>query len=102
MMTRDKAKQELMRISPAADAAGVSKQTVEYYIMLGLIDPIRPGESRGRFFDDALVKRIKLIRRMNESGYTLRDIRQTYLERRAAGRKGAPRKSRPRRNKPSN
>jgi len=106
MMTKDKAKQELMRISPAAEAAGVSKQTVEYYIMLGLIEPIRPDDSRGRFFDKALIRRIKLIRRMNKSGYTLRDIRQTYLDRRAAGGKGAspkgaPGKRRPRRDRPS-
>jgi len=101
MMTKEKAKQELMRISPAAEAAGVSKQTVEYYIMLGLINPIRPSDSRGRFFDAALVKRIKLIRRMNRSGYTLRDIRQTYLERRAARRKGAPGGKNARRDRPS-
>ena len=84
-MTRKQARENLMRISPAARAAGVSKQTVEYYIMLGLIDPIRPEDSRGRFFDDALVRRIRLIRRMNETGYTLRDIRQTYLEGRPRG-----------------
>ena len=94
MMTRQHAKETMMRISQAAQAAGVSKQTVEYYIMLGLIEPIRPDDSRGRYFDDALVKRIKLIRRMNESGYTLRDIRQTYLK--GAGRRRiVARKARP-------
>lgn len=71
-----------MRISAAADAAGVSKQTVEYYLMLGLICPIRRRGGRARFFDQALVKRIRLIRRLNESGYTLRAIRETYLRRR--------------------
>ena len=95
MMTREQAKEKLIRISAAAEAAGVSKQTVEYYIMLGLIDPIRPPGSRGRFFDKGLVKRIRLIRRMNKSGYTLRDIRQTYLEGRK--RKGASANGRTRR-----
>ena len=74
-------KQDLLRISAAAKSAGVSKQTVEYYITLGLIEPIRPGGGQSRFFDHALVRRIRLIRRMNESGYTLGDIRQTYLQR---------------------
>jgi len=69
----------LMRISQAAAEAGVSRQTVEYYILLGLIDPIRAGAARGRYFDKALVRRIRLIRRMNKTGYTLRDIRETYL-----------------------
>ncbi len=72
---------DLMRISEAAGAAGVSRQSLEYYIMLGLIEPIRPKGRLGRYFDDALVRRIKLIRRLNRSGYTLRDIRQTYLRR---------------------
>ncbi len=70
-----------MRISAAASAAGVSNQTIEYYIMIGLITPLRRGGERGRFFDDALVKRIKLIRKLNDSGYTLRDIREIYLKR---------------------
>lgn len=72
-------KHGLMRISAAAHAAGVSKQTVEYYMMLGLIYPIRPDGGRGRFFDDAIVRRIRLINELNRSGYTLRDIRETYL-----------------------
>ena len=37
---------------------------------------------RERFFDDNLVKRIRLIHQLNASGYTLRDIRETYLRRR--------------------
>ena len=74
-----------MRISQAAKAAGVSRQTVEYYIMLGLIVPIRTDSGR-RFFDAALVRRIRLIRKLNRTGYTLRAIRETYLARR--GRTG--------------
>lgn len=75
----NKADAELMKISAAAAAAGVSKQTVEYYVMLGLISPIRPEGRRMRLFDAALVKRIRLIRELNQTGYTLRDIRETYL-----------------------
>ena len=72
----------LMRISAAARAAGVSKQTVEYYIMLGLIHPLsKPGRT-GRYFDKNLVKRIRLIQQLNKSGYTLRAIRETYLRKR--------------------
>ena len=81
MMTATMEKQDLLRISAAARAAGVSKQTVEYYITLGLIEPIRHSPGQARFFDAALVRRIRLIRRMNESGYTLGDIRQTYRRR---------------------
>jgi DNA-binding transcriptional MerR regulator len=69
-----------MRISAAAASAAVSRQTVEYYIMLGLITPLRQEGRSGRFFDAGLVKRIKLIRRLNETGYALRDIREIYLK----------------------
>ena len=72
----------LLRISQAAAAGGVSKQTLEYYIMLGLIWPIRRPGRRTRYFDEALVRRIRLIRQLNDSGYTLASIRQTYLHQR--------------------
>ena len=71
---------KLMRISQAAEAAGVT-QTLEYYIMLGLVTPINdPPGSRRRFFDPNLVKRIRLIRELNDTGYTLREIRTTWLK----------------------
>jgi DNA-binding transcriptional MerR regulator len=76
----DKPQPELMRLAQAADSAGVSRQTIEYYIMIGLVQPIRRG--KGRYFDDKLVGRIRLIRSLNDSGYTLRSIRETYLSRR--------------------
>ena len=70
---------DLMRIKEAAAAAGVSRQTVQYYIMLGLIEPIRGSNSHNRHFDDKLVRRIRLIHQLNRSGYALRDIRDTYF-----------------------
>lgn len=75
------ADEELVRISQAARAARVSAQTVEYYIMLGLIEPLRFPGRRGRFFDANHITRIRLIRELNTSGYTLQAIRQTYLRR---------------------
>ena len=72
----------LVRIGEAARAAGVSTGTVEYYVMIGLLEPLaRPGR-HGRWFDARLIRRIKLIRKLNRLGYTLRDIKQTYLRKR--------------------
>lgn len=73
---------ESMRISQAAKAAGVSVQTVEYYILLGLVRPVRPAGRRARLFNSQHVRRIRLIHRLNVSGYALRDIRETYLKKR--------------------
>ncbi len=71
----------LMKISQAAKAAGVSTQSIEYYILVRLIKPIRTAKGARRF-DRKLVRRIRLIRQMNQLGYTLRSIRETYLSRR--------------------
>jgi DNA-binding transcriptional MerR regulator len=78
---RDSRGGKLLRISSAAVAAGVNNRSIEYYVMLGLIKPIRRPGRRGRYFDDKLIRRIRLIRQLNSSGYTLRDIRETYLRR---------------------
>ena len=74
-------KQTLVGIAAAALASGVSKQTIEYYIMIGLIRPVRRPGKPGRYFDAELIRRIKIIRRLNETGLPLRDIRETYLRR---------------------
>ena len=83
-MTRSRKAQQTpgLRISEAAKSAGVSRQTVEYYIMLGLVEPIRirEGDRNRRFFDEEAIRRIKLVRKLNKSGYTLRDIREVYLD----------------------
>ncbi|HNX27198.1 MAG TPA: MerR family transcriptional regulator [Phycisphaerae bacterium] len=79
---REKNRKELpgLRISQAAKNAGVSRQTVEYYILVGLVKPIRGKDGRARFFDDKLVRRIKLIKELNATGYTLLDIRELFLK----------------------
>jgi DNA-binding transcriptional MerR regulator len=80
--TRDLPKKsQLVRLAEAARAAGVGKQTLEYYILLGLVKPRRKPGRRGRYFDRALIRRIHLIHSLNQSGYTLRDIRETFLSR---------------------
>lgn len=79
MAKKTSADPAMMRISKAAQTAGVSKQTVEYYVMLGLIRPRQVPGKAGRYFDAALIKRIRLINQLNKSGYTLQEIRETYL-----------------------
>jgi DNA-binding transcriptional MerR regulator len=70
---------EFLGISQAAQEAGVSKQTIEYYIMLGLLAPGR-GPTGRRAFTAADVRRVKLIHKLNRSGYTLAEIRETFLK----------------------
>ncbi len=73
-------KDDLMQIGPTAKKAGISRQTLQYYIMLGLVDATETTDSGRRKFDEKAVERIKLIKKLNESGYPLRAIRELFLE----------------------
>ena len=69
-----------LKLAAVAQLAGVSRQTVEYYMLLGLLTTPRNPATRRRQFDHSHVRRIKLIKQLNDSGYTLREIRETWLK----------------------
>jgi DNA-binding transcriptional MerR regulator len=73
-------KNKLMQIGLAAKQAGISRQSLQYYLMLGLMYATERTPTGRRLFDDKAVERIKLIRKLNESGYPLRAIRDLFLE----------------------
>jgi DNA-binding transcriptional MerR regulator len=70
----------LISIGQAAEKAGVSRQSLQYYLMVGLLKPTQVTPSGRRLFDAKTVERIRLIRRLNESGYPLRAIRDLFTE----------------------
>lgn len=69
-----------MQIGQAAKQAGISRQTLQYYLMLGLMEPTERTPTGWRLFDEKAVERIRLIKRLNQSGYPLRAIRELFLE----------------------
>ncbi len=73
-------KGKLIAIGPAAKKAGISRQSLQYYIMVGLVEPTKVSQSGRRLFDEKAIERIKLIKKLNESGYPLRAIRELFLE----------------------
>ena len=75
-----KAKSKLMSIGAAAKEAGVSTQSLAYYIMVGLVRPTVVSDTNRRLFDGKAVERIKLVKKVNKSGYPLRAIRELFLE----------------------
>lgn len=79
MGSEDKKKQ-LLSIGKAAAEAGVSRQTLQYYLMLGLLEPADVTSTGRRKFDDNSIQRIRLIKKLNDSGYPLRAIRELFLE----------------------
>ena len=71
---------KLLAVGPAAKEAGISRQTLQYYLMVGLLEPSEITKTGRRMFDLKTVERIKLIKKLNESGYPLRAIRDLFME----------------------
>ena len=71
---------QLITIGEAAKKAGVSRQSLQYYLMIGLLEPSEVTPTGRRLFDAKAVERIALIRRLNKSGYPLRAIRELFME----------------------
>jgi len=73
-------KNKLMTIGTAAEKAGISRQSLQYYLMVGLLEPAEITPTGRRLFDKTNIDRIKLIKKLNDSGYPLRAIRELFLE----------------------
>lgn len=74
--------EELVSIKQAAEKAGVSRQSLQYYLMVGLLEPTAVTPTGRRMFGRKAIERIRLIRKLNDSGYPLRAIRDLFMERR--------------------
>jgi DNA-binding transcriptional MerR regulator len=74
---------KLVPIGTAAKKAGISRQTLQYYLMVGLLEPTDVSPTGRRLFDERCIERIKLINKLNISGYPLRAIRELFLQSRS-------------------
>jgi DNA-binding transcriptional MerR regulator len=75
-------KEKLLPIAKTAKEAGISRQSLQYYLMVGLLEPTKISPSGRRLFDGKAIGRIRLIRKLNESGYPLRAIRELFIQNR--------------------
>jgi len=71
---------DLLQIGSASKSAGVSTQTLQYYIMVGLLQPTEVTTTGRRLFDAKAIEKIKLIKKLNASGYPLRAIRELFID----------------------
>jgi DNA-binding transcriptional MerR regulator len=60
--------------------AGISRQSLQYYIMMGLLKPTEVTPTGRRMFDNKAIERIRLVKKLNKTGYPLRAIRELFLE----------------------
>ena len=73
-------KSKSIPIGEAAKKAGISRQSLQYYLMVGLLEPTEVTATGRRLFDEKGIERIKLIKKLNDSGYPLREIRELFLQ----------------------
>jgi len=73
-------KNKMLAIGAAAKKAGISRQSLQYYLMIGLLEPTEITATGRRLFDGKAIERIKLIKKLNDSGYPLRAIRELFLK----------------------
>lgn len=71
---------DLLRLGEAAKAAGITPAQLEYYLAADVVRPTRKSGGQQRLFDARAVKRIQMVRLLNTGGYTLRDIREIFME----------------------
>ena len=74
---------KLIPIGQAAKKAGISRQTLQYYLMIGLLEPTEVTPTGRRMFDHRAVELVKLVKRLNNTGYTLRAIKELFMQGRA-------------------
>jgi len=48
--------------------------------MVGLLEPAKVTPTGRRLFDQKCIERVKLVKKLNKSGYPLRAIRELFLE----------------------
>jgi DNA-binding transcriptional MerR regulator len=79
--------EKLLPIAKTAKEAGISRQSLQYYLMIGLLEPTKTSPTGRRLFDSKAIGKIRLIKKLNESGYPLRAIRELFIQNRV-DRKG--------------
>jgi len=58
--------------------SGISRQVLHNYTVLGLLRPAERTETGRRYYDASVFRRIRLIRRMLDAGYTLQSLREIF------------------------
>jgi DNA-binding transcriptional MerR regulator len=73
-------KSKMMSVGQAAKKAGISTQSLQYYLAMGVVKATETSPSGRRLFDEASIARIRLVKQLNASGYPLRAIRELFVE----------------------
>ena len=68
--------EELLSISGASEATGLSARTIRYYEELGLLPEVRRRAGGRRVYGPQAVERLRFIRRLKRLGLSLAEIKE--------------------------
>jgi len=71
--------EELHKTGEVLKRAGISREVFYRYLTMGLIVPARVSPGGHNLFSEDVFRRIDIIRKLNTSGFTLRDIKDIYF-----------------------
>ncbi len=71
----------LLKTKEVLEGTGITHQILYRYVTMGLVEEIEPAPGkRHRRFPAETIAVIKLIQSLNQSGYTLRDIKDIFFK----------------------
>ena len=70
---------KLYKTGEVLKRAGISREVFYRYLNVGLIKPARTSPGGHNLFSEPVFRHIDLIRNLNSSGFTLRDIKDIYF-----------------------
>lgn len=85
-MARRQLPEKLYRISEVMEHTGLSRQTLHYYVTLGLIREKRRTPSGYRLFPPAVFSDLERVKTLKQKGFTLREIRERLNKPETPGR----------------
>jgi len=71
----------LVRFGDAARRAGVTPAQLQYYCYMKVVEPTGVSEAGQRLFDSRAIRRVRMVKMLNDGGYPLREIREIFMER---------------------
>ena len=76
----------LLKTKEVLDRTGISHQVLYRYVTLGLIEEAKTTTGGQRLFHPHVIPLIEHIRGLNETGYSLRDIKEIFFKERRVRR----------------
>ena len=70
----------LLRTAEVLEKTGITHQVLYRYMTLGLIDAAKTTETGTRLFHPDVVRLIEIVKGLNQSGYSLRDMKDIFFK----------------------